>query len=541
MNTQRIVMSTLFLFLLLIGGCADPPPSPSPAAPTATEGNRPSPTVAAPTATPEPDPTAAPSPTPTPPPTPLPAPPTPGELVYAKTPFELGGHIRTWEHTAKMRHAGMTWAKAQVYYGSSDAGELIAAAHDRGFKIQLTALGEPSRLADAAFAADYVAWLAELAAAGTDAIEVWNEPNIPRDWPAGQIDPAAYTALLCRAYAAIKAANPETAVISAAPAPTGYFGGCTSEGCDDLPFLEGMVAAGAAGCLDYVGAHYNAGATSPAARRGHPAGPGSTHPSWYFLPQTERYYALFGGERQLFYTELGYAAQEGVAAFSEHFAWARETSAVQQADWLRGAVNLARHTGMVHAIMIWNVDFPRYGLDPQDGYAIVRPGGSCPACDALHETLSPARTIPVEEETRRNLPWQAGEEHCVAIWRAPLPTGLYVVMDREPVLAAHGGRVAMAAWADNYGYFVLLCPENGQSCTFYGHLDAVTVAAGQYVERGREIGLSGTTGAATGPVLRFATLEKGTGLRKLNEEPPTDFVEVTALEDGGCYVSQNNP
>ncbi|MEK6574621.1 MAG: hypothetical protein AABZ58_09960 [Chloroflexota bacterium] len=35
-------------------------------------------------------------------------------------------------------------------------------------------------------------------------------------------------------------------------------------------------------------------------------------------------------------------------------------------------------------IIVWNVDFWAYGADPHAGYAIIRPGGGCPACDALH-------------------------------------------------------------------------------------------------------------------------------------------------------------
>jgi len=34
-------------------------------------------------------------------------------------------------------------------------------------------------------------------------------------------------------------------------------------------------------------------------------------------------------------------------------------------------------------MIIWNVDFTRYDDDPMAGYAIIRPGGACPACDAL--------------------------------------------------------------------------------------------------------------------------------------------------------------
>jgi spore germination protein YaaH len=302
--------------------------------------------------------------------------------------FELGGHVRDTglPFADKMHYAGMNWTKVQVHYGQ-DASGIIAVAHANGFKVQLSALGTPDMVTQAGFEQGFASWVAGLAAAGADAIEVWNEPNIEREWQIGYINPAAYTKLLCASYSAIKAANPGTAVISAAPSPTGYFGGCSVNGCDDAPWMTGLRDAGAAQCMDYLGAHHNAGATSPSARIGHPANPGDTHHSWFFLPQTELYYNTFGGARKLFYTEMGYASQQGVPTFSDWFAWARGTDNSEQAAWLAEAVQLSVNTGMVRCIIVWNMDFVRYGDDPQDGYAIIRPDGSCPACDSLHNVL----------------------------------------------------------------------------------------------------------------------------------------------------------
>jgi hypothetical protein len=323
-------------------------------------------------------------------PTPTPAPTAEGGSappVAAPPPvsgggFELGGHIRTWNYLSQMSSAGMNWAKVQVHYGQ-DASGLVGMAHSNGFKIQLSALGSRDMVNQPNFHSDYGAWVAGMAAAGADAIEVWNEPNIDHEWPLGQISPAAYTQLLCSAYSAIKNANGGTAVISAAPAPTGYFGGCSGNGCDDLPWLQGLVNAGAASCMDYIGAHHNAGATSPSASSGHPADSGGGHHSWYFLPQTQLYYNIFGGSRKLFYTEMGYASQEGVPTFSDWFSWARGITNAQQAAWLAEAASLSSSTGMVRCLIVWNLDFSRYGDDPQDGYAIIRPDGSCPACASL--------------------------------------------------------------------------------------------------------------------------------------------------------------
>ncbi len=311
--------------------------------------------------------------------------PAPAPAPISGGSFELGGHVRDLglPYADKMHYAGMNWAKVQVHYGQ-DASGIIAVAHANGFKIQLSALGMPGLVTESGFEQDFANWVAGLAAAGADAIEVWNEPNIDREWQIGHISPQAYTNLLCTAYSAIKAANAGTAVISAAPSPTGYFGGCSPNGCDDAPWMAGLRDAGAANCADYIGAHHNAGATSPSARSGHPAG---THHSWYFLPQTELYYNTFGGARKLFYTEMGYASQEGVPTFSDWFGWARGTNNAQQAAWLAEAAQLSVSTGMVRCIIVWNIDFVRYGDDPQDGYAIIRPDGGCPACDALHNVL----------------------------------------------------------------------------------------------------------------------------------------------------------
>lgn len=303
--------------------------------------------------------------------------------------FELGGHISDWgfPYADKMHYAGMNWAKVQVRY-PGDASGIIGASHANGFKVQLSALGSADMVTQPGFEQDFANWVAGLAAAGADAIEVWNEPNIEREWQAGHISPQAYKNLLCTAYNAIKAANPDTIVISAAPSPTGWYGGaCTPTGCDDAPWMRGLRDAGAAQCMDYLGAHHNGGATSPSARSGHPADPNSTHHSWFFLPQTELYYNIFGGSRKLFYTEMGYASQEGLPMFSDQFAWARGTTDAEQAAWLTEAVQLSINTGMVRCIIVWNIDFPRYGYDPQDGFAIIRPGGGCPACDALHNVL----------------------------------------------------------------------------------------------------------------------------------------------------------
>ncbi|MBN1261795.1 MAG: hypothetical protein JXB35_14050 [Anaerolineae bacterium] len=329
--------------------------------------------------------------------TPAPAP-APAPSRVAGGSFELGGHtLQGFTYASTMHYAGMNWVKVQVRY-PGDASGIIAAAHANGFKIQVSALGESGMVTQGGFEDTVANWVAGMAAAGADAIEIWNEPNLDREWAYSHMTPQNYTNLLCKSYSSIKAANPNSWVISAAPAPTGLFGGCSCQdwagqcGCDDQPWLEGLYNAGATNCMDFIGAHHNAGATSPGATTGHPASPGGGHHSWYFLPQTQLYYNIFRGTRQLFYTELGYVSQEGFGWIPDNFAWAANTTVAQQAQWLGEVVSLSAQTGMVRAVIVWNVDAQCYGQcggmgDPQAGFAIIRPDGSCPACETLHALL----------------------------------------------------------------------------------------------------------------------------------------------------------
>jgi hypothetical protein len=68
-------------------------------------------------------------------------------------------------------------------------------------------LGDKDSVTNSSYQDEYARSVASMAAAGADAIEVWNEPNIDREWPNGQVNGGAYTQLLAKAYNAIKAAN----------------------------------------------------------------------------------------------------------------------------------------------------------------------------------------------------------------------------------------------------------------------------------------------------------------------------------------------
>ncbi len=316
----------------------------------------------------------------------------PIQAVVGTTPvtgFAYGGHIRNFDGNTfnSMYRAGMTWIKVQIrYYAGQDPSGLsgfINSAHSAGFRILLGIVGVNTELNNGGYFDQYAAYVAGAAGLGADAIEIWNEPNIDREWPAGQIDPVRYTELLRVSYNAINAVNSNTMVISGAPAPTGYFGGCSGGGCDDNSFVAGMAAAGAANYLDCVGLHYNEGIIPPNQTSGDPRG-NSSHYSRYFWGMINTYTAAFGRSRPLCFTELGFLSPEGYGSLPGGFAWAQSTTVSQQAAWLDSAVALSRSSGRVRLVIVWNIDYTGvYGEDPMGGYAIIRPDGSCPACDAL--------------------------------------------------------------------------------------------------------------------------------------------------------------
>jgi hypothetical protein len=293
--------------------------------------------------------------------------------------FELGGQVPGGiGHAAQMQQAGMKWVKFQA---TGDASGLIAAGHAAGFKVLLSALGDHGRATDPSYWPEYASWVAGMAGAGADAIEIWNEMNIDREWPTGQINGATYTSLLQQAYQAIKAANPGTIVISGALAPTGAEGAFPGSVVNDDHYLQEMANAGAANYMDCVGVHFNDGTTPPDATSG--SALSGYHYSYYYLPMVDLYYGAFAGTRPLCFTELGYLTSEGYPSLPAAFAWASGNSLADQAQWLADTASLAGNSGQVRLMIVFNVDFTLYGADPQGGYAIVRPDGSCPACAAL--------------------------------------------------------------------------------------------------------------------------------------------------------------
>jgi hypothetical protein len=84
------------------------------------------------------------------------------------------------------------------------------------------------------------------------AYQVWNEPNLSREWGNQPPNPAEYVQLLAACYVGIKSADPNAMVISAGLAPTGTD---DDTAMPDDKFVRGMYEAGGARYLDALGVH----------------------------------------------------------------------------------------------------------------------------------------------------------------------------------------------------------------------------------------------------------------------------------------------
>ena len=311
-------------------------------------------------------------------PTPVPGVPPPS----AGGSLETGGQVAGLDTNAQnaMRNAKMTWVKRQLQYGDNGFAGLISEAHNAGFKILLSVVGDKNAVLGAGYFDQFAAFIGQVAGQGADAIEVWNEENLDRQWPTGQINAASYVQLLAKSYAAIKAANANTIVISGAPSPTGAQGAFPGAVVNDDVYYAGMAAAGAAHYADCIGVHYNEGIVSPTQTSGDPRG---YYPTRYFSTMLSRALASFPGKMACF-TEIGYLTPQGYGALPANFNWAASTTIAQQAQWIGQAAGLARSGGRVRLFIVFNVNFTYYGADdPQAGYALIRADGTCPGCTAL--------------------------------------------------------------------------------------------------------------------------------------------------------------
>jgi hypothetical protein len=341
-----------------------------------------------------------------------------GELTSI---FEYGGYVTSASTTAadEMTRAGMSWIAVQVRYSAgmdiSAAEDAINTAHEQGFHILLNITGDVSDLTAGGegYITQYAGFLGEVAALSPDAIEVWSEPNIDRSWTTGEISGAAYVEMLREAYQAIKAADSEVMVISAAPTPTGAGDVFPDSVVNDDQWITQVVEAGGLDYMDCLGAHYVEGVVAPYDTSNDPRDDYYTR---YFGTMLDTYVNLIDGARPICFTSLGYLTPEGYPSLGSYFAWATNTTVAQQASWLASAAMLSAQSGQVRLMIIWNVDFTDYaGDNPMAGYAIIRPDG-CPACNSLGAMSLGSRIIGSEITSSGQVQLTIAHDSATLIW-----------------------------------------------------------------------------------------------------------------------------
>jgi hypothetical protein len=367
---------------------------------------------------------------PTPTPTPTPPPPTPrpsgGSTASVPTPrppsappppgtgFGYGFQVaRVNANTlGHMNALGFKWIKLQIRWenhepspGAIDWATLdgvVSLATGAGKKLLFSVVTTPDWARarteghgppdDPATYGNFVAALAQRYCGKVSAIEVWNEQNLITEWNTGRgINAKEYIDLLKIAYNRIKAACPGMIVVSGAPTPTGLTDGVTA--VDDVQYLRQMYNNGLKNYCDAVGVHPSGFDNPPDAdwRTWRDSSGFNGHRSFFFSNTIKAYHDVMvqngDGNKRLWATEFGWATIENIAAApNPGYEYAATNTEALQADYLVKAMQIAKQSGYMGVMFIWNLDFSLEvgGWWEGSKFSVLRPDGTPrPAYHAL--------------------------------------------------------------------------------------------------------------------------------------------------------------
>jgi polysaccharide biosynthesis protein PslG len=307
---------------------------------------------------------------------------------------------------------GLQWVKMQlkwpVVHPSPGADQwffydgVIDEAYNHGLNLMVSVVGAPewTRALGGENGppddyAQYITFLNELLdrhPGKIQAIEVWNEQNLDREWTTTNgISPEDYVQFLRLAYEAIKAKDPNIIVISGALAPTGA--GDWVRWADDFEYLDRALAAGMLNYADCLGAHHNgynippdvtaeAAPNHPKAQTAVFRGPfDNPHHSWSFKTTLDTYaqkVQAIDPNMKLCVTEFGWASNEGYDTYPTGFEFVQDNSLQEQADYIVQAFQQMHDSGDVWLAFLFNFDFGNKGGGPTDDpvpYSIVDTNG----------------------------------------------------------------------------------------------------------------------------------------------------------------------
>ncbi len=326
------------------------------------------------------------------------------------TGFGYGVTVNTWQGDKQgaadlIKRLGFNWAKQQVRweYAEPSPGAvnwqemdgIVDVMSGNGINLMFSVVTSPpwSRPTlggtggppeDFQLYANFVGAIAGRYCGRLQAIEVWNEQNLRREWEGFPLEPASYMDLLKRAYNAIKGACPGTLVISGATTPAGY----SDVAFDDIDYLRGMYQNGLRAYSDGVGIHPSGFANPPSVRfedwasGSYDAPSHVNHRSFYFLSTLEQSRRVMeengDSAKKLWPTEFGWGSTPSPFPGYEYEARIGEGT---QAQWTVQAFTTMRDAGYVAVPMLWNLNYPR---DTEMGAFAI---SGRPAFDALRQMM----------------------------------------------------------------------------------------------------------------------------------------------------------
>ncbi len=191
------------------------------------------------------------------------------------------------------------------------------------------------------------------------AIEVWNEPNLQREWQGQPLTGASYMNLFRPSYNAIRSYSPNIAIVTAGLAPTGNNLGSA----DDRTYLQQMYSAGLASFGDVaVGIHPYGWGNPPDARccDFSPERGWDDDPHFFFLDNILDYRDIMvrngHANAQLWVTEFGWATWDGLPGEAPE-QWMTYNDRMAQARYTLRAFEIGQELGYVGPMILWNLNF----------------------------------------------------------------------------------------------------------------------------------------------------------------------------------------
>ncbi len=215
------------------------------------------------------------------------------------------------------------------------------------------------------------------------AYELWNEPNLQREWNGSPLGGATFVELLRAGATGVRTADLHSVLIAGAPAVTGINDRVTA--VDDRLFLQEMLQAGMADLVDGIGVHpygYGNPPDSTAVQPSPLTRSHNNHPSFFFADTLRDYHHLLaanGTELPFWVTEFGWGSFENVAAAPpDEASFMADVNEWQQAEYTLHAFAMGQAGDVAGPMILWNLNFgPLLGTDfSESGYSLLRPDGT---------------------------------------------------------------------------------------------------------------------------------------------------------------------